>query len=279
LSIFGITYWDDPIDQRRHFTIRSTVILPEDDWARVVNAQDRDTALIFVHGYRTSFNEAAYRTAQIIWDIQYKGLAILFSWPSRGDFLDYVYDVNSATGARDHFLILLRQLTDKFHVKKINVIAHSMGNWMVLDALAANAGRQKPLRISELIMAAPDIDAGLFPSMARAVKAVASGMTMYASATDKALALSAVLAGGILRAGTVGPDGPLVVPNVDSIDATAVGDEMFGVNHDVFAATRSLIGDISALIRTGRRPPSDRTAEIHAVPEGAKRPRYWRFVP
>ncbi|SDR40398.1 Esterase/lipase superfamily enzyme [Rhizobiales bacterium GAS113] len=277
-KLFGFTYWHDPLNEKKHFIIRQVAILSEDDWGEIIKKQGADTALVFVHGYNTSFNDAIYRTAQIIWDLQYHGPTILFSWPSRGDILDYVYDTNSAYGARDQFISLLNDLHDKYGIKRANIIAHSMGNLLVLDSLASNSKLAHPVTIGELIMAAPDVDSSQFPLLAANVKSIAAGMTVYASSADKALAISKTLAGGIPRAGDVGPDGPIVVANVDSIDATAVGEEMFGINHDVFAAKRSLIVDIKALLDTGHHPPTSRTPEIHPVPYGST-PRYWRFVP
>ncbi len=35
-------------------------------------------ALIFVHGFNTSFDDAAFRMAQIVWDLGYRGLPVLF---------------------------------------------------------------------------------------------------------------------------------------------------------------------------------------------------------
>jgi hypothetical protein len=54
---------------------------------------------------------------------------------------------------------------------------------------------------------------------------------------------------------------------------------LFGINHDVYATSRSLIDDLGSLLRTGMHPPSGRTSEIRGVPEGVVKPDYWRFVP
>jgi hypothetical protein len=110
------------------------------------------------------------------------------------------------------------------------------------------------------------------------VQNVVKGITLYASAADKALKASHVKAEGP-RAGEVFAAGPLALPGVDSINATALGEDMFALNHDVYSSARSAIGDISRIIATSIRPPNVRSTEIRPVPEGSDHPRYWRFPP
>src|SRR6476469_618614 len=52
---------------------------------------ERDV-LVFIHGYNTRFEDAVYRLAQIVHDSGFKGVPILFTWPSKGQLLDYPYD-------------------------------------------------------------------------------------------------------------------------------------------------------------------------------------------
>jgi esterase/lipase superfamily enzyme len=41
--------------------------------------------LVFVHGFANSFEDAVFRNAQIVYDLDYQGLSVLYSWSSRGD--------------------------------------------------------------------------------------------------------------------------------------------------------------------------------------------------
>ena len=50
----------------------------------------------------------------------------------------------------------------KAGVKNIYVVAHSMGNQIVLDALAQAAYMDLPVSLSELVFAAPDVDRDSF---------------------------------------------------------------------------------------------------------------------
>jgi hypothetical protein len=79
------------------------------------------------------------------------------------------------------------------------------------------------------------------------------------------------------RAGDVLNGMRTIAEGVDAIDVTAIVDEIFGLDHDMFAAKRSLINDIG-LVLQGRRPPNSRLAEIRSMPEGATRPMFWRYA-
>jgi esterase/lipase superfamily enzyme len=111
---------------------------------------------VFVHGFNTTFEEALFRNAQIVWDLQYSGISVLYSWSSKGKVRDYVYDRDSADIAQPGFIALLSTLRD-LGIEHVDVIAHSMGNRVVLPALSNIADADNPVRVNQLIMAAPDV--------------------------------------------------------------------------------------------------------------------------
>jgi len=102
-------------------------------------------------------------------------------------------------------------------------------------------------------------------------------MTLYASSADRAIALSRTLAEK-RRAGDVVDGNPIIMPGVDAIDVTSIGDEILGLNHDTFASKRPLIDDIG-LVLQGLRPPNSRLREIRIMPEGAAEALFWRYAP
>lgn len=274
-SIFGIKLFTQSYDNN-YFLVKSVSPLSEEAFDRVARSSNSKTALIFVHGFNNTFEDAIYRHAQIVWDLQYQGLSVMFSWASRGDMADYIYDKESAYLAREAFVSLIKKLRREFGVENINVIAHSMGNLAVLDALANYAQTSDPVGITHLIMAAPDVDRDAFKNLAPAAKAIVGEMTLYASSADKALALSRRLAGGIPRAGDVPSEGPIILPNLETIDVTAIGEDIFGLNHNTFAASRDVMEDISVLLRLNQ--PAPRLIQIRGVPEPPSIPQYWRFL-
>jgi hypothetical protein len=174
-TLWNVVGYESKADERKHFIIRSSVQLSEDDWKNYIHGLKMNEALVFVHGYNTSFEEALYRNAQIIYDLKYtRGISVLFSWASNGEIEDYLYDSNSALNARASFLLVLRTLRAA-GIDKIHILAHSMGNLVVLEALAGEARTANPLNIAQLIMAAPDVDYDAFKQMAPDLRRVTQG--------------------------------------------------------------------------------------------------------
>jgi esterase/lipase superfamily enzyme len=273
-TLFSVTVYRQKEDPKKHFIIRGINVLAKQRWIEILSAMPADDALVFVHGFNTSFEDALYRNAQIVCDLKFKGAAVLFSWPSRGAIRDYVYDRDSASGALKPFLEVLELLAGQANIKQIHILAHSMGNQVVLNALA-NYNTGTALKIGELIMAAPDVDRDLYTSIALDARKHTKGMTLYASAADKAIAASKFLAGDIPRAGDVPEGGPIVLETIDSIDATSLGEEIFGLNHATFAKSLSILNDVYLLL-AGKRLP--RVLEIISVPEGVIPPKYWQYM-
>jgi esterase/lipase superfamily enzyme len=264
-------------DERRHFIMKGAKIVGQEEFANLLRDLN-DSAVIFVHGFNTTFADALFRTSQIAWDAQLRMSSIALSWPSRGSPMAYDYDRESALTARPHFLQLLTLLRDGCGIRNIFVVAHSMGNQIVVDSLASAAQVLTGAPIAQLALAAPDIDRDVFIGTAGQLAKAASGITLYASSADRALRLSKLKAGHVPRAGDVDSvEGPLVVPGIDTIDVTAVGNDMFGLNHGTYSHSRSVIDDIGRLITTGIRPPHVRSPQIRGVPEGDITPEYWRY--
>ncbi|MBE7183726.1 MAG: alpha/beta hydrolase [Methylobacterium mesophilicum] len=160
-------------------------------------------ALVFIHGYRNNFDDAVYRLTQIVQDSGYKGTPVLFSWASAGSTLEYVYDSNSATAARDELEATLRAVAEA-GATKIDVIAHSMGNWVTVEALRqlAIAG-DKDLggRLGDVVLASPDIDVDVFRAQMRRYGKPRREFAVLVSADDRALRLSGLIAGSKPRLG------------------------------------------------------------------------------
>ena len=274
--VLGFTIWKEKEKKEEHFTLGNIDIFEKELFEHLIKKHGSDGAMIFVHGFNNSFSDSIFKLAQIVWDTQFSGVPIAFSWPSKaGGALYYDYDRESALFSRDAFLDVLESASR--NASKVYVIAHSMGNQIVVDALAKASERGLGFQLSEVILAAPDVDKDVFESLADRLRKAAKGITLYASSSDKALLASKAKAGWKPRAGDIPPDGPLVLPGIDTIDVTAVGDDMFALNHGTFSSSRSVIDDLGRLINSGIRPPHRRSPQIRRVPELPNQPRYWRF--
>src|SRR5690606_31302625 len=117
-------------------------------------------ALVFVHGFNTSFDDAVYRLTQIVHDSGYRGTPLLFTWASSGKAYDYMYDRESATAARDALEATLR-LAASSGAERVDIIAHSMGAWVTMEAIRQMAiGGDSTLggKLGDVLLASPDID-------------------------------------------------------------------------------------------------------------------------
>ena len=93
------------------------------------------TALVFVHGFNVSFDEALQRAAQLRRDLNYDSALFVFSWPSRGSMWRYGTDLDSAAAAAKSLAEFLAAVEHATGAEKIHLVAHSMGNRVLLPAL------------------------------------------------------------------------------------------------------------------------------------------------
>jgi esterase/lipase superfamily enzyme len=234
-------------------------------------------ALVFVHGYNMSFENAVRRAAQISNDLKFDGDTFLFSWPSRNGIFDYFSDREAVDITADHFKKFLASVVAKTNANKVHFIAHSMGNMVLLRALEMIAREEPTLgaKIGEVIHAAPDVDPDLFAATVGKIQSSSAKLTLYASSNDKALWFSGWLRDRP-RAGYIANEQPLIIDGVDTIDVTSAGTGIFALNHDVYSESPLLIADMGRIIAGGERPPNLRTKAFEAV-QSKSGATYWRL--
>ncbi len=213
---------------------------------------ERPELLVFLHGYRVTFDEAARRAAQIVTDIQFGGAVILFSWPSAGTLMGYLADEDSAAKSAAPLRALLRDL-EGGPWTGVHLLAHSMGNRVMVGGLAGRE-ESRALAIRNVMLVAADLDVDLFeqqfPMVRERLGSDSDGLvTSYTSSTDRALGVSSWLHRST-RLGRVG-DRPVAFEGVETVDATATDTSLLGLHHGYFAEQRSLLTDIGLLVREG----------------------------
>lgn len=232
--------------------------LPDSDfWESMKEGLDaeesgRRTVLLYVHGYRTTFPEAAKTAAQLQTDLSVPGVTALFSWPSAGGTADYWSDEESIQLSERYLCQFLREMSDRLDVDKIHVLAHSMGNRALLRvAMRAADGSTSTegIKLGQVILAAADVGRRLFRVEASAYHELAEGVTMYVSSGDRALRSSAVVHRGH-RAGFCPPY--TKVPGIHVIDASKIDLSLLG--HGYYAQSRTVLGDIYGILRDAHHP-------------------------
>lgn len=206
--------------------------------------------LIYVHGYRESFESAAVSAARLSDGIRFKGVSGLFTWPSAAATLDYAYDRESAMWSRDAFEDLLKALAAAPSGGRIYIVAHSMGTLLTLETLRmlrAEAGEAAMARIGAVVLAAPDIDFDLFSNGVARLGQDVSKITVISATNDRALELSAAIAGGT-RAGAA-DRAKLEALGVRVADASDYAGGL--INHDLFLSNPEVQGVVKRAIARG----------------------------
>ena len=139
---------------------------------------------LLIHGFNDSFNDAV-GMYQNICERLYTGkdslgICVLYDWPSLGSVLGYEPDRATARQCAEDLTDVLAELyqwligkqqaaasdPSKACKAKVSVIAHSMGNYVLQNAMAAAWKRanqpQLVSLINQLVMVAADVDNDLF---------------------------------------------------------------------------------------------------------------------
>ncbi|WP_262027495.1 alpha/beta hydrolase [Microvirga sp. Mcv34] len=196
--------------------------------------------LLYIHGYRESFETAATSTIDLSEGIKFAGVTGLFTWPSAASTFSYVADRESAMWSRDALEDLLTAIAKTPSGGRIHIVAHSMGTLLTLETLRmlrASGGESAMDRIGAVVLAAPDIDIDLFARGLERLGPDAKKITVISSTNDRALAVSSRLAGGIIRAGAADRE-RLEALGVRVADASEFGSGI--INHDIFLTNKEV---------------------------------------
>jgi len=270
MEVFGFRIQRE--DPRKHFVILAVVPEPYSLWKEVAQSQvdgsPRKQALIYIHGFKNSFEDAAYRTAQLGIDLQIGHESLfMFSWPSRNTVTGYAADEETVRLCVADLNFFLTTVLDSTNATRVSIIAHSMGSRLlaaVLQEFKAHPPKHMP---TEVVFAAPDINAEEFRRVIEPnIRGTAGRFTVYTSQRDQALRISKK-EHGYLRLGEGGPS-VFAQTGFDKVDATDVDLDMIG--HAYYAQTQRVLEDIKGLALSSLAPEKRRLA-----PYG-KFPRTWR---
>jgi esterase/lipase superfamily enzyme len=249
---------------------------PEEFYADLhscINKSTRKEAFVFVHGYNVGFDTAVRRTAQISYDLKFDGAAIAYSWPSEEGLLSYTVDETNVAWTVPHLKEFLNQVVKQSGAESVHLIAHSMGNRALTQALREIELEQKVDRpkFQEVVLTAPDVDADVFRrDLAPAIVKIADHVTLYASSNDKALIASREIH-GYLRAGESGK-AMVVVPGIDTVDVSEVDTSLIG--HSYYGSSTTVLADLFELMQSSK--PPDQRKWLRSMKLGALK--YWKFL-
>ncbi len=212
---------------------------------KLQNVSEKDI-LIFIHGFNVTFASAIRRTAQLSYDLKFKGVPITYSWPSAGKTSEYMKDESSVQYTTPHLVTFLKEIIEHRNGANIHIIGHSMGTRALTNAIKEISFVYPGKHVfKNIILAAPDIDRDVFEvNLFPYIKKTTDQITLYASSDDSALKVSNTLHGGT-RVGQ-GDDGILVFKGLTTVDATGVDTSLLG--HSYFAEKEIIVTDLKDLI-------------------------------
>jgi esterase/lipase superfamily enzyme len=221
-------------------------------------------ALLYVHGYNNSFDEAVKRAAMIAFDLDFDGATFVFTWPSLQRSWLYGADRKRARLAVPFLVEMLANIGRELPEVKLHIFAHSTGAEITLNALNYLANRPADVRrpkLGELILAHADAKPSTLARVLPAIKQLAVRVTSYSSDQDVAMLASRWLRFGMSH--RIGGR-PVYLPGVDAIDTSGLGMQR-DLNHNVFVRNPLVFGDINLLMATAERPPDRRTPLFQKV--------------
>ena len=211
----------------------------------------RQESLLFIHGFNQSFVDGVQTAATLAVDLEIDGAVIAYSWPSKKNVLKYVADTDEATSATNKEALkqLLINLSGSVGAKSVYVIAHSMGNRLLLEAMQLMPGAGATPPLTGVVFASPDVESADFETIVGKIRMQAGQMTLYTAASDIPLSLSETIRNGMfgakdLRRAGDRNGGVRAQPYLDVIDASKAQADWLG--HSNF--TQLAKDDLRALL-------------------------------
>lgn len=249
-----------------------------------------DKALVYVHGYNTTFEHSLFQAAQIAAATGYKGRVYLFSWPSAGSSIRYLADMDSAERSEPHFTAFLRAILADPALKEIDLVGHSMGSQILtrsLNAVLEEFSVRDRVRLGHVILAAPDISTDVFTAKVQEISRLAKGVTIYASAADWPLWASGFVRSAN-RLGIIVDGNVPVVPGAKFVTATPIDNACtfwgYGrLGHSYITDEPEVLRHISRVLNRSRyqvdidMAKGDEAQQLVVKPEKPKC--WWRPVP
>lgn len=262
-----------PGDPRRDFVTLSADYIDKPAFINAIATKQARPAkvLIFVHGFNNRFDDAVYRFAQIVHDSKAPGIPVLFTWPSRGQLKlrAYTYDRESANYSRDALEELIDTLDHNPRVSEINILAHSMGNWVALEALRSRYIRPGPGvdKLKNVMLVAPDVDVDVFRTQIRRMGTKRPRFALFVSQDDQALALSKAIWGGSPRLGEVNPEqdpyrSELAQDQIEVFDLTSLRKAGDDAHDRAFSDVTSVVGMIKQRLRDGQQMSDSQSTSL-----------------
>lgn len=243
---------------RRKLHIQGTALkpIPLPDLQSSVRRLGRNGALVQIHGFANDFRTAVRNAVAFAHNAEIDKLEVapvLFSWPSAGRLARYDLDTVSAQISGSAIVKVLSAISDSDY--RVDVLAHSHGNKLLLDALTDVVSLSiADETLDRAILVAPDIDAVLLETKLESFLRTFGSASLYFSSRDLALQLSQRKFGNRVKAGQGAVAGSTKLECIDASDAATslTGHSYYNDSPAVLSDLYDTIAGIPAEKRKGR---------------------------
>lgn len=220
--------------------------------------------ILYIHGYNMSFARSCKQAALFEQNLGVDSRVILFSWPSDGALLNYTRDEADVQWSITPLEKVLEQMQRHFGSGGFDVVAHSLGARGLVYALnnLAHEDRGDLPVLNQLVLVAPDIDAGIFSQALPRIRPLVKHLSLYVSANDKPLALSAEVH-GYPRLGEAGTHlegmNSIEIIDLSDLELRSFSGHLYHLYNDAMTADLGLLlnGQRSAENRPGLNKVAD----------------------
>jgi esterase/lipase superfamily enzyme len=250
------------------------VVALQEEVGRRLALTPRKEAVVFVHGFNNTFEEAAIRMADLWHFLGREGVPIMYTWPAGhpGLLQGYTHDRESGQFTIFHLKEFIRTLAACPDLETINFVSHSRGTDVLMTAvrellLVSRASGENPreaLKIGALIFAAPDISADVAAQRNNAenLQDGFESVTYYVMKNDRAIGSAEWLFADKKRIGQIRPEQIsetqyerfLALPEVIVVDSRIRTDWL---GHGYFLSSPATLSDIILDLRYGKKPGED----------------------
>ena len=237
-----------------------------------LDGQDRREVFMYIHGFKNSFEDAAFRAAEMWHFLGRVGVGMFYAWPAgnTGMIRGYNADRESGEFTVFHLKEVIRALEASPAVDRVHLIAHSRGTDVLMTALREHllqmTGpdlRAVETKIGHVILAAPDLDVDVaFQRLAtEQTFRACEQTTVYVCKHDRALGAAEWLYRSDSRVGRISPKRftPREVNLLAEADAFTFvqADVTTGfMGHGYFLSNPAVSSDLIRLLRDGAEPGS-----------------------
>jgi len=176
--------------------IRKVESIPYENFIKLLQDQSAKPLVIWIHGYRPSFNLSAIHCAQLAHDLNIDANILSFDWTSSESVLGYTRDLLQVPRSTKHLVNLLDAINNEVKPQKIIVVAHSLGCRLVCLALQKlnKDPNAKNLKLDHVIFLMPNVDREEFDRDFKSeLQNLVSRITIYVASDDNVLLLGKLL--------------------------------------------------------------------------------------